>query len=154
MKKRFLSILLCLMMVIGMLPTTALAAATRDEDGNVHYTPTEQGVYSKGGYVIDKVSHPDLGAGEIDGILTGDEQDRGNSYSWSMADGGDDSDYIYIGTCYNSTYYIYHNNVKTSLDALKTEGTLDASADTSKMAEEIVSVMFGVDTFDTADMND
>lgn len=24
------------------------------------------------------------------------------------------SDYVYIGTCYNSTYYIYHNNVKTS----------------------------------------
>lgn len=154
MKKRFLSILLCLMMVVGMLPTTALAAAVRDDDGNIHYEPTEQGVYSNGGYVIDKVSHPDLGAGEIDGILTGDDQDRGNSYSWSMADGGEDSDYIYIGTCYNSTYYIYHNNVKTSLDTMKKEGKLPETANTSEMAADIVSVMFGVDTFDESGMND
>lgn len=154
MKKRFLSILLCLMMVVGMLPTTALAAAVRDDDGNIHYEPTEQGVHSNGGYVIDKISHPDLGAGEIDGILTGDDQDRGNSYSWSMADGGEDSDYIYIGTCYNSTYYIYHNNVKTSLDTMKKEGKLPETANTSEMAADIVSVMFGVDTFDESQMND
>ena len=120
----------------------------------ISYEPAEQGVYSNGGYTIDKISHPTLGAGEVDGILTGDDQDRSNGYSWSMADGGDDSDYIYIGTCYNSTYYIYHNNVQTALNKLKSEGNLPESADTKTMAAEIVSVMFGVDTFDETGMND
>lgn len=120
----------------------------------ISYEPAEQGVYSNGGYTIDKISYPTLGAGEVDGILTGDDQDRSNSYSWSMADGGDDSDYIYIGTCYNSTYYIYHNNVQTALNKLKSEGNLPESADTKTMAAKIVSVMFGVDTFDETGMND
>ena len=154
MRKKLMSILLCLVMVVGLLPTTALAAVVRDEEGLISYEPAEQGVYSNGGYTIDKISHPTLGAGEVDGILTGDDQDRSNSYSWSMADGGDDSDYIYIGTCYNSTYYIYHNNVQTALNALKSEGKLPESADTKTMAAEIVSVMFGVDTFDETGMND
>ena len=104
----------------------ALAVAVRNDDDTISYEPLEQGVYSKGGYTIDKVSHPTLGAGEVDGILTGDLQDRGQSYSWSMAEAGD---YVYIGTCYNSTYYIYHNNVKTSLDAMKKEGKLDQNVD-------------------------
>ena len=103
-----------------------------------------RGLYSNGGYTIDKVSHPTLGAGEVDGILTGDLQDRGQSYSWSMAEAGD---YVYIGTCYNSTYYIYHNNVKTTLDGMKSSGILDPELDTGKVADEIVQVAFGVDTF-------
>lgn len=113
------AVLLALVMTVSLV-SGALAVAVRNDDDTISYEPLEQGVYSKGGYTIDKVSHPTLGAGEVDGILTGDLQDRGQSYSWSMAEAGD---YVYIGTCYNSTYYIYHNNVKTSLDAMKKEAS-------------------------------
>lgn len=138
------AVLLALVMTVSLV-NGALAAVVRNDDDTISYEPLEQGVYSKGGYTIDKVSHPTLGAGEVDGILTGDLQDRGQSYSWSMAEAGD---YVYIGTCYNSTYYIYHNNVKTSLDAMKKEGKLDQNVDTSRAAADFVKVMFGTDTFD------
>ena len=122
-----------------------------DENGNLSYSPLEEGVYSKGGYTIDKVSHPTLGSGQVDGILSGEEQDRGNSYSWSMAEAGD---YVYIGTCYNSTYYIFHNNVATALKSMQAQGVLDPSVDASGVAADIVAVMFGVDTLDKTGMDD
>ena len=138
------AVLLALVMTVSLV-SSALAAVVRNDGDTISYEPLGRGVYSKGGYTIDKVSHPTLGAGEVDGILTGDLQDRGQSYSWSMAEAGD---YVYIGTCYNSTYYIYHNNVKTSLDAMKKEGKLDQNVDTSRAAADFVKVMFGTDTFD------
>ena len=143
------AVLLALVMTVSLV-NGALAAVVRNDDDTISYEPLEQGVYSKGGYTIDKVSHPTLGAGEVDGILTGDLQDRGQSYSWSMAEAGD---YVYIGTCYNSTYHIYHNNVKTSLDAMKKEGKLDQNVDTSRAAADFVKVMFGTDTFDETPMS-
>lgn len=143
------AVLLALVMTVSLV-NGALAAVVRNDDDTISYEPLEQGVYSKGGYTIDKVSHPTLGAGEVDGILTGDLQDRGQSYSWSMAEAGD---YVYIGTCYNSTYYIYHNNVKTSLDAMKKAGKLDQNVDTSRAAADFVKVMFGTDTFDETPMS-
>lgn len=143
------AVLLALVMTVSLV-NGALAAVVRNDDDTISYEPLEQGVYSKGGYTIDKVSHPTLGAGEVDGILTGDLQDRGQSYSWSMAEAGD---YVYIGTCYNSTYYIYHNNVKKSLDAMKKEGKLDQNVDTSRAAADFVKVMFGTDTFDETPMS-
>lgn len=78
------AVLLALVMTVSLV-NGALAAVVRNDDDTISYEPLEQGVYSKGGYTIDKVSHPTLGAGEVDGILTGDLQDRGQSYSWSMA---------------------------------------------------------------------
>lgn len=143
------AVLLALVMTVSLV-SGALAVVVRNDDDTISYEPLEQGVYSKGGYTIDKVSHPTMGAGEVDGILTGDLQDRGQSYSWSMAEAGD---YVYIGTCYNSTYYIYHNNVKTSLDAMKKEGKLDQNVDTSRAAADFVKVMFGTDTFDETPMS-
>lgn len=122
-----------------------------DQEGNISYTPYEQGVHSNGGYTVDKVSHPTLGAGEVDSILTGEDQDRGQSYSWSMAEAGD---YVYIGTCYNSTYYIYHNNVKTTLQGLQSSGVIDADLDAGQLADEIVRVAFGADSFDSTLMED
>lgn len=77
------AVLLALVMTVSLV-NGALAAVVRNDDDTISYEPLEQGVYSKGGYTIDKVSHPTLGAGEVDGILTGDLQDRGQSYSWSM----------------------------------------------------------------------
>ena len=148
MKKRLLSILLCLVMVVGLLPVSALAAVVRDDNGNISYEPTQQGIHSNGGYTIDKVSHPTLGAGEVDAILSGKDQDRSNSYSWSMADGGEDSDYIYIGTCANATWHQYHLNVQTTLNGMVKDGKLPADTDTKEMAAEIVRSVFGVGTFD------
>ena len=49
------------------------------ENGEYYYEPLEQGVYSDGGYIIEKVSHPDRGAGELDSII--DPEERGQSYS-------------------------------------------------------------------------
>lgn len=91
--KSFLALVLVAVMAVSLI-ASATAAVVRDDSGNISYTPLEQGVYSNGGYTIDKVSHPTLGAGEVDAILSGKDQDRSNSYSWSMADGGEDSDYI------------------------------------------------------------
>ena len=73
------AVLLALVMTVSLV-NGALAAVVRNDDDTISYEPLEQGVYSKGGYTIDKVSHPTLGAGEVDGILTGDLQDRGQSY--------------------------------------------------------------------------
>ena len=158
MQKKFMKrvgILLCCALLLALLPTAGWAEVVRDGQGNISYKPTEQGKFSKGGYTIDKISHPTRGAGEVDAILEADDNRyRGNSYSWSMADGGEDSEFIYIGTCYNSTYYIFHNNVKTSLENMKTAGTLPTNVNTDKVADDIVTVMFGVDKFDKTNVMD
>ncbi len=85
--KKHTARLVSLLLVVCLLATTALAydGIYTDKHGNIRYQPYEEGIFSDGGYTIDKVSHPTLGAGEVDGILTGEEQDRGQSYSWSMA---------------------------------------------------------------------
>lgn len=143
-------LVLCLVMSLAV-SAVAYNGVVRDDEDKISYVPQEQGTYSDGGYTLEKISHPTLGAGQVDGILTGDDLDRGNSYSWSMAEYGD---YVYIGTCYNSTYYIYHNNVLTTLNSMKANGLLGEDVDTSKVADDIVSVMFGSDTFDKTMMND
>lgn len=138
-KKIVSSVLAGLMLASTALTPIAAAdkgTAYTDENGHWHYEPLEQGTYSNGGYTIDKVSYPTNGPDELDSILN--EQERGQSYSWSMAEGGD---YIYIGTCYNSTFYIYHNALKT---ALTSAGVKNAD----KAAEDIIEVVFGVDAFD------
>lgn len=56
-------------------------------------------------YLIEKVSNPTSGEGEVDGILTGQDHAREQSYSWSMIEYGDS---IYIGTCYNPIAGIYY----------------------------------------------
>lgn len=62
------AVLLALVMTVSLV-NGALAAVVRNDDDTISYEPLEQGVYSKGGYTIDKVSHPTLGAGcrEADG---------------------------------------------------------------------------------------
>lgn len=55
-----------------------------------------------------------------------------------MADGGEDSDYIYIGTCANATWHQYHLNVQTTLNGMVKDGKLPADTDTKEMAAEIV----------------
>ena len=50
-------------------------------------------------YTATKISHPDAGYGEVDGIIDWEsgDGDRGQSYAWSAVG---DGDYVYIGTCY------------------------------------------------------
>ena len=140
--KKILSSVLAFLMTVGAAITPIAAAeagtAFTDVEGKWHYEPLEQGIYSDGGYILDKVSHPMNGPDILDSIM--DPQERGQTYSWSMAEGGD---YIYIGTGYNSTFYIYHNAVKQALIAA---GVDEAAA--TEAAEDIVEVVFGIDTFD------
>ena len=72
--KSLLALVLVAVMAVSLI-ASATAAVVRDDSGNISYTPLEQGVYSNGGYTIDKVSHPTLGAGEVDAILSGKDQD-------------------------------------------------------------------------------
>lgn len=143
--KKILSTVLAALMLVGTAITPIAAAekgtAYTDDKGSWFYEPLESGVHSNGGYVLEKVSHPTAGPDDLDSIL--DPQERGQSYSWSMAEGGD---YIYIGTCYNSTFYIYHNAVKNALIAAGV-----SSADADAAARDIVETVFGVDSFDETD---
>ena len=110
-----------------------------------HHAGSCPGLYGHGdfGYQLTKSPHPTLGAGEVDGILTGDLQDRGQSYSWSMAEAGD---YVHRDLL---QFHLLHlpQQCKTTLDGMKSSGILDPELDTGKVADEIVQVAFGVDTF-------
>ncbi len=121
----------------------------QDEDGNYYYEPLEQGVHSNGGYTVTKVSHSTNGAGILDGIID-DDTASGQSYSWSMEESGD---YVYIGTCYNSTYYIYYNKISSSLKEWQEKGTISSEVDVINTTKEILRVMFGTDSFDSEVFN-
>ncbi len=113
MKKRLLSILLCLTMVTGLLPTAF--AAEKDTETEFPYTYN-----TKNDQTAEKVSHPqvapnskDEGSRRNDGIVDyigngqiannvgyGDDSGcRGQSYSWSAMAYGD---WIYTGLNYNA----------------------------------------------------
>lgn len=148
--KRWMACVWAVCLLISLCTVPAYGAAAGEVpgelytvDGEYYYAPLEQGVYSKGGYTLEKVSHPDRGAGELDSII--DPEERGQSYSWSMAEYGD---YVYIGTCYNSTYYIYYTNVLTALKAMQKEGTISSTVDVSQVTMDILEVAFGVDAYE------
>lgn len=88
---------------------------------------------NEGAYTFEKVTHPDRGAGEVDGFL--DEVDsRSQSYAWSAIEYGD---YIYVGTCYNSTYGIYYRAVMNMMIGLgKTQ------AEAMQIARDFVQFVF------------
>ena len=85
-------------------------------------------------YLIEKVSNPTSGEGEVDGILTGQDQAREQSYSWSMIEYGDS---IYIGTCYNPIAGIYYRNVIRNL----TSKGMDAEK-AAKIASKLIELMY------------
>ncbi len=114
MKKRLLSILLCLVMVVGLLPASALAKEA--EPANL-FPYQYQG---KNGDMAEKVSHPLVapnskyeGSRRNDGLVdyagngvlsadigsADDSGCRGQSYSWSAIGYGD---WIYTGLLYNA----------------------------------------------------
>ena len=85
-------------------------------------------------YLIEKVSNPISGEGEVDGILTGQDHAREQSYSWSMIEYGDS---IYIGTCYNPIAGIYYRNVISNLIS---KG-MDAEK-AAKIASKLIELMY------------
>nr|WP_302659374.1 hypothetical protein [uncultured Clostridium sp.] len=85
-------------------------------------------------YLIEKVSNPTSGEGEVDGILTGQDHAREQSYSWSMIEYGDS---IYIGTCYNPIAGIYYRNVISNL----TSKGMDAEK-AAKIASKLIELMY------------
>lgn len=134
MTKKILSCILVLTMLFGCV--SAVFAATPGNlevrDGNYYYNSMD------GNYVFEKVSHPGAGPGEIDGLVD-DADARSQSYAWSAIEYGN---YIYIGTCYNSTYGIYYRAVVTMMMGLgKTQ------AEAAKIARDFVQFTFN-DQFD------
>lgn len=85
-------------------------------------------------YLIEKVSNPTSGEGEVDGILTGQDHAREQSYSWSMIEYGDS---IYIGTCYNPIAGIYYRNVISNLTSKGMDGEKAA-----KIASKLIELMY------------
>lgn len=80
-----------LSVAIAMQSITAVAA----NKFNVKYTSENKT------FVAEKISHPEKGVGEVDGIIDYENgtEDRGQSYSWSAVGYGD---YMYVGTCYGA----------------------------------------------------
>ena len=97
-------------------------------------------------YRVEKVSHPDRGEGEIDGLLPfdvmGEESNRNQSYIWSAQEYGD---YIYMGTCWNPISGIYYRNLQTNLSKLfKDRGMTPDKAEkkASEMAKSMLDVIY------------
>ena len=58
--------------------------------------------YCDNGFTATKISHPETGVGEVDGLIEfNGENDRGQNYSWSSVGYGD---YVYVGTCFGAIY--------------------------------------------------
>ena len=99
---------------------------------------------TKDGYTITKVSHPDRGAGQSDGILPfevmGEESNRNQSYVWSSVEYGN---YIYLGTCWNPILGIYYRNLKNNLTSLfEKRGDQNPAQKAGTVATNILNVMY------------
>lgn len=146
-KEKLLCVLLSFVMIVGstISPMFAIEKNTSVDDPAAKAGTTEK-VNDKwyyhsqndSKYIFEKVSHPNRGAGEADGFL--DEEDsRSQSYAWAAVESGD---YIYVGTCFNSTYGIYYRNVyQMMVKAGKTQ------AEAAKIARDFVQFVFN-DRFD------
>lgn len=112
-----------LLMVFVILLAACSGKDASVKDGSKEAGPAKEGeeeqvinegaaIYDSGeGYIAEKITHPDKGVMEADGIVdyTGNgtmdvnlengEGDRGQNYSWGSIGYGD---YMYIGTCYGA----------------------------------------------------
>ncbi len=100
MKKKRLSRILSIMLAFSMV--FGITAGSSAAENAVTYTSGE--------YALTKLSHPEKGSGEVDGIVdyTGNgtvsasdkgQGDRGQNYAWASVPYGD---YVYVSTNYNS----------------------------------------------------
>ena len=110
MKNKFFKIALSAVLSLSCLAAGFTGASGLDGNANN---------ITKDGYTITKVSHPDRGSGQSDGILPfevmGEESNRNQSYIWSSVEYGN---YIYLGTCWNPISGIYYRNLKNNLTSL------------------------------------
>ena len=88
--KKITAAILALCLVFSCLTATAASKGVVYESKDTNLTAT-------------KISHPEAGLGEVDGIVNFEsgDADRGQSYSWSAVGYGD---YVYIGTCYGAIW--------------------------------------------------
>lgn len=87
--KKLLALLLAVMLVVS-IPVSAAA-----QSSNLTYE-------CENGYSAIKISHPETGVGEVDGLIEyNGENDRAQNYSWSSVGY---KDYVYVGTCFGSIY--------------------------------------------------
>lgn len=129
MKKRFFQLVLTAVLSVSCVATGV----------NVSAVPL-----SSEGYSIEKVSHPERGAGETDGILSfdamGEESNRNQSYVWSCVEHGN---YIYLGTCWNPISGIYYRNLKNNLTKLfQNRGDENPAQKAGTVATNILNVVY------------
>ncbi|MBQ8539305.1 MAG: dockerin type I repeat-containing protein [Ruminococcus sp.] len=87
--KRILAIVLALVMVSSVVLCASAETAPLTYCGENGYTAT-------------KISHPETGVGEVDGLIEfNGENDRSQNYSWSSVGHGE---YVYVGTCFGAIY--------------------------------------------------
>lgn len=87
--KKYVALLLSIIMVLSMAVNVSAA------EGGITY---EGG----SGYSANKLSNPELGSGEIDGLVEiNGENDRGQNYAWSSVGYGEN---VYVGTCFGAIY--------------------------------------------------
>ncbi|MBQ8056836.1 MAG: dockerin type I repeat-containing protein [Ruminococcus sp.] len=87
--KRILAIILAVVMILSV--TVSVSA----QNTNLTYD-------CENGYSATKISHPETGVGEVDGLIEHNgENDRAQNYSWSSVGYGD---YVYVGTCFGAIY--------------------------------------------------
>ena len=107
---------LALLLALAILMTATISVAAQSQ-------VTYEG---DNGYTATKLSHPETGAGEVDGLIDyNGEPDRGQNYSWSSVGYGD---YVYVGTCFGAIYQTLRiiamengmnfSDMKTLIDAL------------------------------------
>ena len=138
--KRFAALLMSACMALSVLPASAAEAqktpgTSEKVDGTWYYNSENDAKYT-----FEKMSHPGIGPGGYDGMVDAPDA-RNQNYAWSAIESGD---YIYIGTCYNSTYGIYWRNV---FGMMQNQGKSPAEA--AKIAEDFVKFMYN-DRFDPA----
>lgn len=128
MKSRKTKALLSVIMVTVMLLNLAIGAVAFN--GAITYSS------ASGKYTATKISHPDKGLGEVDGIVdyVGNgvtaavdqgQGARGQNYSWSAIGVGD---YVYVATCYNAmgqTLDFMDSVLGNDFDKAEMQATLD-----------------------------
>ena len=131
MRKKLLSVVLAGAVVFSTMSASLNTIAAED---------------SKQALKVEKISHPDRGEGQIDGIIPfdvmGEEKNRNQSYIWSVAEYGD---YIYMGSCWNPISGIYYRNLKDNLGSLFQKQGMDKNAaqeKASKLAKDVMNVLY------------
>lgn len=135
MKNKFFKIALSAVLSLSCLAAGFTGASGLDGNANN---------ITKDGYTITKVSHPDRGSGQSDGILPfevmGEESNRNQSYIWSSVEYGN---YIYLGTCWNPISGIYYRNLKNNLTSLfEKRGDKNPGQKAGTVATNILNVMY------------